>query len=196
MTISDRWSADELEIRVQELTAELEKANQTLRIENELIKLKDKLEAEITLRYNLILDGINRIFSIVVQDKIEEELGNECLSVALEVTGSQLGFVNLVGDDGLLHDIAIRDTGWEQCRMYDKTGHRRPPGNFVVHGLYGIVINSEKSLFINDPPSHPDSIGVLHGHPPLTSFLGVPLILDRRIVGMLGVANREGGYSH
>ena len=196
MTISDRWSADELEIRVQELTAELEKANQTLRIENELIKLKDKLEAEITLRYNLILDGINRIFSIVVQDKIEEELGNECLSVALEVTGSQLGFVNLVGDDGLLHDIAIRDTGWEQCRMYDKTGHRRPPGNFVVHGLYGIVINSEKSLFTNDPPSHPDSIGVPHGHPPLTSFLGVPLILDRRIVGMLGVANREGGYSH
>ena len=83
MTISDRWSADELEIRVQELTAELEKANQTLRIENELIKLKDKLEAEITLRYNLILDGINRIFSIVVQEKTEEELGNEFLSVAL-----------------------------------------------------------------------------------------------------------------
>jgi hypothetical protein len=34
-------------------------------------------------------------------------------SVALEVTGSQLGFVNLVGDDELLHDIAISDMGWE-----------------------------------------------------------------------------------
>ncbi len=32
--------------------------------------------------------------------------------------------------------------------------------------------------------------------PTLTSFLGVPLILDRKIVGMLGVANRGGGYSH
>jgi len=55
MTISDRLSADELEIRVKERTAELEKANQALRAEileskraeNELIKLKDKLEVEI-----------------------------------------------------------------------------------------------------------------------------------------------------
>ena len=99
-----------------------------------------------THRNNRILEGINRIFSIVVQDKTEEELGNECLSVALKITGSQLGFVNLVGDDGLLHDIAISDMGWKQCLMYDKTGHRRPPENFVVHGLYGSVINSEKRL--------------------------------------------------
>ena len=131
-----------------------------------------------------------------MQDKTEEELANECLSVALKITGSQFGFVNLVGDDGLLHDIAISDMGWKQCLMYDKTGHRRPPGNFVVHGLYGSIISSEKGFFTNDPPSHPDSIGILHGHPLLTSFLGVPLVLDGKIMGMIGVANREGGYSH
>ena len=158
MAISDRWSADEPDILVQERIAELEKANQALRTENEMMKLKDKLEAERTLRHNLILEGINRIFSIVVQDKTEEELGNECLSVALTITGSQLGFVNLVGDDGLLHDIAISDMGWKECLLYDKTGHRRPPGNFLVHGLYGNVINSEKSFFTNDPMSHPDGM--------------------------------------
>jgi GAF domain-containing protein len=148
-----------------------------------------------THRNNRILEGINRIFSIVVQDRTEEELGNECLSIALELTGSQLGFVNLLGDDGLLHDIAISDMGWKQCLMYDKTGHRRPPGNFVVPGLYGSIIDSEKSFFTNDPLSHPDSIGVPQGHPTLTLFLGVPLILDKKIVGILGVANRDGGYS-
>ena len=55
MTISDRLSTDELEIKFQERIAELEKANQALRTEilecksseNELIKLKDKLEAKI-----------------------------------------------------------------------------------------------------------------------------------------------------
>lgn len=99
-----------------------------------------------------------------------------------------------MGDDGLLHDIAISDMGWKQCLMYDKTGHRRPPGNFVVHGLYGHVINSKKSFFTNDPLSHPDSIGVPHGHPLLSSFLGVSLVLDGKIIGMLGVANREDGY--
>ena len=154
-----------------------------------------KQEEQSILRYNRILEGINRIFSNVVQAKTEEELANSCLSVALEVTGSQLGFVNLLGDDGLMHDIAISDMGWEQCLMYDKTGHRRQPGSFVVHGLYGSVINNEKGFSTNDPQSHADSIGVPNGHPPLTSFLGVPLVLDGKMKGMIGVANREGGYS-
>ena len=116
-------------------------------------------------RYNRILEGINRIFSNVVQAKTEEELGEACLSVALEVTGSQFGFINEMGADGLLHDVAKSELGWEQCLMYDKTGHRRPPGDFVVHGLYGSVIINEKSFFANDPQSHPDSIGVPPGHP-------------------------------
>jgi hypothetical protein len=177
MTISDRLSPDEVEIRVQKRIAELEKANQALS------------------RSNLILERINKIFNVAVQEKTKEDMGNECLSVALEVTGSRIGFVSLIGDDGLLHDIAIRDMGWAQCLMYDKTGHRRPPENFVVHGLYDSVINNEKSFFTNDPLSHPYSIGVPHDHPLLKSFLGVPLVLDEKIMGILGVANREGGYS-
>ena len=97
MTTSDRRSDGDPEILVQERIAELEKSNQELG------------------KYSRILEGINRIFSIVVQSKTEEELGNECLSVALEITESPIGFVNLFGDDGLLHDIAISDMGWKQC---------------------------------------------------------------------------------
>jgi PAS domain S-box-containing protein len=147
------------------------------------------------LRYNRILKGINLIFSNVVQAKTEEELGNACLSVALEVTGSHFGFINEMGADGLLHDVAKSELGWEQCLMDDKTGHRRPTSDLVVHGLYGSVIINEKSFFTNDPQSHPDSIGLPQGYPPLTSFLGVPLILDGKTVGLIAVANREGGYS-
>jgi hypothetical protein len=61
MTISDRPNADESDIMDQEWITELGKANQELS------------------RRNLVLEGINRIFSIVVKDKTEEELGNECL---------------------------------------------------------------------------------------------------------------------
>jgi PAS domain S-box-containing protein len=146
-------------------------------------------------RYNRILEGINRIFGNVVQAKTEEELGSDCLSVALEVTGSQIGFVGKVGADGLSHDIAISDMGWSQCLMYDKTGHRRPPGDFILHGLYGHVIDSGKGFFTNDPQSHPDSIGLPPGHPSISSFLGVPLVQDGETVGILAVANREDGYS-
>lgn len=147
-------------------------------------------------RYNRVLEGINRIFSSVVQAKTEEEMGNACLSVALEVTGSQFGFFGEVGVDGLLHDIAISDMGWEKCLMYDKTGHRRPRGDFILHGLYGRVIDSGKGFFTNDPSSHPDSIGLPSGHPSLVSFLGVPLIQDGKAVGMIAVVNRECGYNY
>lgn len=165
------------------------------RIEN-LIRKKAGQEEHRIRRYNNILEGINRIFGNIVRAETEEELGNICLSVALEVTGSPIGFVDELEADGLLHDIAISDMGWDQCLMHDKIGHHRPPGNFVLHGLYGRVINSGKSFFTNDPASHPDSIGLPQGHPQLTSFLGVPLILNNgRTMGMLAVANRKGGYS-
>ncbi len=91
-----------------------------------------------------------------MQQKTEEELANECLSVALEVTDSRIGFVGLIGDDGLLHDIAISEMGWAQCLMYDKTGHSRPPGKFFLHGIVGCVVNSGKGFFANDPLAHPD----------------------------------------
>jgi PAS domain S-box-containing protein len=142
-----------------------------------------------------ILEGINRIFSSVVKAETEEELGSACLSVAMEIIGSQMGLVGEVGADGLMHDIVIGDMGWDQCAMYDKKGHRLPLENFVLQGLYDNVLDSGKDFFTSYLPSHPFSVGVPHGHPPLTSSLGVPLVLDGKTIGLIVVANREGGYS-
>jgi GAF domain-containing protein len=146
-------------------------------------------------RYNRILEGSNRISDSVVEAKTQEELGNTCLSVALEATESQYGFVAELGADGLLYNIAISDMGWENCMMYDELGQRCPLGAFFVHGLYSSVIKDMKSFYTNDPSSHPDSLGLPSGHPSLTSFLGVPIFEEGKVVGMLAVANREGGYS-
>ena len=180
MTISE--SADELESRVQKLTAELEKVNHK--------------QEEHTHRYNRILAGINSILSNVMRTKTEEEMANACLSLALELTGSLIGFVGLIGNDGQLHDIAISKMGWNQCLMYDQTGHRHPPENLAVRGLYGSIIGTGKGFFTNKPLSHPDSIGLPFGHPPINSFLGVPLILDGKTMGLIAVADHEGGYSY
>ncbi len=188
---SNHLSEEELELRAQERIAELEKANKELRAET----LKRKQEEHRIQRYNKVLEGINRIFGSIVKAETKEELGIACLYVALDVTGSQIGFVGEVGADGLMHDLAISNSGWDECLMYDKTGHRRLPGEHILQGLYGRVINSGKSFFTNDARAHPDSIGVPEGHPPLRSFIGVPLILDGKTIGILGVANREGGYN-
>ena len=157
--------------------------------------ITERKRAEEKIRQqNRILEAINQIFEKALSCNTQEELGRKCLMVAEELTGSKFGFIGEIGEDGLLHDIAISDPGWKLCTMYDKTGHRRPAGDFKIHGLYGRVLQDSKSLLVNHPSSHPDSIGVPEGHPVLESFLGVPLLRENRTIGMVAMGNREGGY--
>jgi len=157
--------------------------------------ITERKNAEERIRHqNIVFQGINRIFLDALTCDTEEELGRACLSVSEEVTQSKSGFILEIGADGFLHDIAISDPGWEFCKMYDKSGYRRPPGDFKIDGLYGRVLLKGKSFFTNDPYSHPDSISTPEGHPPLKAFLGTPLISGDKTIGMLGMGNREGGY--
>ena len=143
---------------------------------------------------NAILKGINRIFEATLTSPTEAALGQACLDVAAEITGSKFGFIGEVNESGL-YDIAISNPGWEACKLIDESGHRRPPGRFTMHGIYGRVIKDGKGLFTNNPGSHPDRIGTPPGHPPLESFLGVPLMREGIVTGLVAVGNREGGYS-
>ena len=157
------------------------------------LRERKQVEEKIRRQY-VILDGINRIFQETLSSRTEEELGLLCLSIVQDITGSQFGFIGEIGQDGSLHDIAVSHSGWQFCTMYDKTGHRSPSGSFKIHGLYGRVLTDGKSLIANDPSAHPDTIGVPEGHPSLTAFLGVPLKQDGRTIGLIAVANRNGGY--
>jgi PAS domain S-box-containing protein len=146
-------------------------------------------------RQNVILNAINRVYEEAIRCETMEDLGQACLDIVESITSSKFSFIGEIGPDGLHHDIAISNPGWELCTMSDKTGHRRPPGNFEIRGLYGRVLQNGQSLLTNNPSSHPDSIGVPEGHPRLTAFLGVPFIRDGKAVGLISVGNREGGYS-
>jgi PAS domain S-box-containing protein len=140
------------------------------------------------------LAGINRILQAALTCKTEEELGVVCLEIAENITQSRIGFIGEINEKGL-KGIAISNPGWEACNLLDPGGHRRPPGNFKIHGIYGRVLLDGKGFFTNDPAQHPDSIGLPDGHPPLTSFLGVPMMHEGRVIGMIAVGNREGGYT-
>ena len=154
---------------------------------------RKKAEARIS-HQNTILNAINRVYEEAVYCETVEDLCRACLNIIESITGSKLGFIGEVGQDGLLHNLGISDPGWELCAMTDETGNRRYPGSFKIHGLYGRVLHDGNSLLTNNPSTHPDSIGVPKGHPRLTAFLGVPFVHDGRVVGMIGLGNREGGY--
>jgi len=164
-----------------------------LRIQIEMALYKHNVEQQLREREER-LAGINQILQTALTCESEEDLGRACLNVAEKITQSKFGFIGEVNKAGL-EDIAISDPGWDSCKILDPSGHHQSPGNFKIHGIYGRVLLDGKGLFTNDPAHHPDSIGLPKKHPPLTSFLGVPLMRAGSVIGLLAVGNREGGYS-
>lgn len=141
-----------------------------------------------------VIQDINSIFQAALTCENEEDLGAACIQVAIETTDSKMGFIAEVGDDGMLHDIAMSATAMEACTAKDGDGHGRRQSDFAITGLYGQVFTSAASLIVNEPESHPARAGVPSWHPRLFAFLGVPLKERGRTFGIIGVANRPGGY--
>jgi PAS domain S-box-containing protein len=143
-------------------------------------------------RQNMVEQGINKILHSALMAKTEEELGQICLAVAQEITGSKVGFIGDINERGR-QDLAVSNPGWEACKTVAPPGHRTT-GNFEIHGIYGKVVKDGKGFFTNDVANFPNRVGLPAGHPPIESFLGVPLVSEGKPVGMIAVANREGGY--
>jgi PAS domain S-box-containing protein len=152
-----------------------------------------KKAEEAAKRQTIIQQGARRILEAALKVN-REELGQVCLSVAEEITDSKFGFIGELNPNGV-EDIAISNPGWDACKIITAGGHRKPPGNFTIHGIYGRVLSDGKSLLTNDPVHHPDSIGLPKGHPPLNSFLGVPLKSEGKTIGMIAVGNKNGGFN-
>ncbi len=152
-------------------------------------KAEDKARTE-----NMITQGINRILRDALICENEEDLGMTCLNVAMDITGSSIGFIGEINPEGLLDDIAISEMGWEACRMPDSE-HRILPKGLKIQGIYRLVLRDGCTVLTNDLASHPDSIGLPDGHPPLSSFIAVPLLENGQVIGMIGLGNKASGYA-
>jgi signal transduction histidine kinase len=60
-------------------------------------------------------------------------------------------------------------------------------------GLLGVIIREARSLRVDDLGADPRSVGFPPHHPPMTTFLGVPVRVEGRAVGNLYLTEKEGG---
>ncbi|MFQ5721064.1 MAG: PAS domain S-box protein [Candidatus Aminicenantales bacterium] len=144
-------------------------------------------------RQTSILKAINRVFHETLVCETEEEVAQTCLSVAEELTGSQFGFIGKVNERGRMDTIAQSDTGWKACKI-PKSDAILMINNMEIRGLWGKVLKEKQPLIANDPASYPERVGTPEGHPPIKSFMGVPLKYGGRTVGMIALANKKDGY--
>jgi signal transduction histidine kinase len=62
-------------------------------------------------------------------------------------------------------------------------------------GVLGVLISDPRPLRLDDVSGHPRSYGFPEGHPPMRSFLGVPIVIRGRAWGNLYLAEKQGAKS-
>ena len=173
-----REAKDELELRVKERTAALQRAT----------------------KYNDLLQAIQSTQAQFISNANPKELFGNLLHDVLTLTNSEFGFIGeiLHTEDGqpYLKDHAITDISWdeESREIYQKFTDEKGLEFHNVRGLWGTVILTGEPVISNDPANDPRRSRTPDGHPPLHSFLGIPFQSGNQVIGMAGLANRRGGY--
>lgn len=152
------------------------------------------LDDEQVQRQIALLTAIVRIFRETLPCESEEEVARICLKVAEDLTGSAFGFIGELSDEGFFDTTTLSDAGWAACHIPHQEAVQLLK-NMPNRGINRVGLRENASWIINDPGSHPEAVERPAGHPPITSFLGVPMRFAGGITGMIALANRAAGYT-
>ena len=123
--------------------------------------------------------------TLVSQLELEGVL-QELLEVARELTGARYAALGILDSDreGLeeFHALGIDEKTREAIGEL-------PRGR----GVLGLLVGEEQPLRLEDVGSHPRSFGFPPGHPPMRTFLGVPILIRGEAWGNLYLTEKEEG---
>ena len=145
---------------------------------------------------------IGQVQSRFIRAAPTREVFEPLLTDLIGFTGSEYGFVADLLEDPTDHHRFLRvrvltDISWDAATADLYKAHREGRRNIEFHNLkslFGAAVTTGQTVIANDPDRDPRSGGRPHGHPPMLSFLGVPLHHGGEMVGMVGLSNRPGGY--
>jgi signal transduction histidine kinase len=104
---------------------------------------------------------------------------------AVSLSGARYGALGVVGEGGRLVEFIPVGLETEQITAI----HHWPQGR----GLLGELITNPEPLRLESISGHPASYGFPEGHPPMHSFLGVPIRIRDEVYGNLYLTEKQGG---
>ena len=123
------------------------------------------------------------------------------LRFALEQSESEYGFVGVIISGPRLRVLAYEGIVWDDAKgrqFYEEAVRSyREHGYFEFNdfdNLFGAAIRTGEAVVANDVSTDPRSAGVPEGHGVMRTFLGLPICAGDRVIGVIGLANRPGGY--
>ena len=115
-----------------------------------------------------------------------EGLLHRVVEIAAQVIGARYAAVGVLEPDGRLLESFTTYGIDDELRA--RIG-QLPKG----HGILGLVIHEARPIRLPDLTRHPDSYGFPPHHPPMHSFLGVPISGKRGVFGNLYLTEKLGG---
>lgn len=124
--------------------------------------------------------------SVVGTAQLENLLGR-LVETARATTGAQYVALGVIGEHRTLIEFVHRGIDDETVRMI---GHL-PEGR----GVLGTLIRERATIRLERISEHPDSVGFPEHHPPMETFLGVPVATSEDVFGNLYLTEKPGGFT-
>ncbi len=155
-------------------------------------------DAVILRRQHRQLDMIQKVQARYITDSDTSYLFKSLLPDILDLTDSEFGFIGEVVEieAGRQFNIyAINNISWDEHERQKHAEHAAyKVEDIPTNDPFGCVIHTGNNILKNNMASAARSVGIPRGCPPLSSILGMPIYYGTRMVGMIGLANRPGGY--
>lgn len=133
-------------------------------------------------------ERINALLAAVVslaEDLSLEAVLDRLVRSACALVGARYGAMGVIGEDRTLsHFITVG---------IDEDGIRSIGDLPTGHGVLGLLIREPKPLRLHDLGRHPIASGFPPNHPPMKTFLGVPVRVRDEVFGNLYLTEKQGG---
>lgn len=123
----------------------------------------------------------------VVEETDLELVLRRLVTEARAATGARYGALGVLGEHGVLSDFLYEGISADEA---GRIGHL-PTGR----GVLGTVVRLNKTIRVDEITRHPDAVGLPEHHPPMGSFLGVPVAVGTAAFGNLYLTEKEGGFT-
>jgi signal transduction histidine kinase len=118
-----------------------------------------------------------------------ESVLDTALQHCLDLTGSQFGFIGLTAESSRALDV-VAIQGFHPSASFYHHNHLIP----LRPNIFARAILENRPVRSDDAGNDPRRVGQPEGHPPVGTFLGVPLRIHDAPIGMIGLANRLSPY--
>lgn len=149
-----------------------------------------------------LLNAIVMVNQKVFHSETRQGVFSFLLDAILDLMESEFGFIGEVMYDAngekFVQAQSITNIAWDQAdRQFYEDNIKAGLRFCNLKSLFGAVLTTEKPVIANNPKADPRACGIPDGHPPLNHFLGIPFFKPYgEMIGMVGISNRPGGYSH